>query len=211
MNYIMSGVKTPCMSFLHGTLTSGSAAGVGLHTNLRFASPNVQFALPECRMGFFPDGGTLWVCVRFYLCISVCFCVCLPEHALLCQRAGSFSSRIDVCIMIVRIYVSNTPTLNTVYCRSIVPPFDAGSTHLLSRMPGLTGMYLALTGHTLGMGDLLYTGLATHAVSLDEVAPLQQVRAEEDDTVERGMDSLGDCLGGREYKWRWRWSFIIEM
>ena len=42
-------------------------------------------------------------------------------------------------------------------------------------MPGLTGMYLALTGHTLGMGDLLYTGLATHAVSLDEVAPLQQV------------------------------------
>ncbi len=57
MNYIMSGVKTPCMSFLHGNLTSGSAAGVGMHTNLRFASPNVQFALPECRMGFFPDAG----------------------------------------------------------------------------------------------------------------------------------------------------------
>ena len=58
MNYIMSGVKTPCMSFLHGNITSGSAAGVGMHTNLRFASPNVQFALPEARMGFFPDGGT---------------------------------------------------------------------------------------------------------------------------------------------------------
>lgn len=57
MNYIMSGVKTPCMSFLHGNLTSGSAAGVGMHTNLRFASPNVQFSLPECRVGFFPDGG----------------------------------------------------------------------------------------------------------------------------------------------------------
>jgi hypothetical protein len=84
--------------------------------------------------------------------------------------------------MIASISVSNTLTLNTVFVGRLPQPFFvAGSTHLLSRMPGLTGMYLALTGHTLGMGDLLYTGLATHAVSLDEVAPLQQVRAQEDD------------------------------
>ena len=71
-------------------------------------------------------------------------------------------------------------TLFTLFAPSILSPpmhhpHRTGCTHLLTRMPGLTGMYAALTGHTLGMGDLLYTGLATHAVSLDEVAPLQQV------------------------------------
>ncbi len=70
MNYIMSGVKTPCMSFLHGNITSGSAAGVGMHTNLRFASPNVQFVMPEARMGFFPDGGI--VSSIFFFFVFVC-------------------------------------------------------------------------------------------------------------------------------------------
>jgi hypothetical protein len=81
----MSGVKTPCMSFLHGNLTSGSAAGVGMHTNLRFASPNVQFALPECRMGFFPDGGASRerVCVCVWSCVSLP--VCLPDYVWLSE------------------------------------------------------------------------------------------------------------------------------
>ena len=66
-------------------------------------------------------------------------------------------------------------------------------------MPGLTGMYAALTGHTLGMGDLLYTGLATHAVSLDEVAPLQQVMwVDEGEGERRREEGRGERRGGGE-------------
>ena len=41
---------------------------------------------------------------------------------------------------------------------------DVGSSFFLSRMPGAFGMYLALTGSRIGLGDALAVGLVTHAV-----------------------------------------------
>ncbi len=42
---------------------------------------------------------------------------------------------------------------------------DVGSSHFLSRMPDHTGLYLGLTGTSIGLGDALDTGLVTHAVA----------------------------------------------
>ncbi|HEY4076718.1 MAG TPA: enoyl-CoA hydratase/isomerase family protein [Rhizomicrobium sp.] len=41
---------------------------------------------------------------------------------------------------------------------------DVGSSHFLSRCPDELGMYLALTGARIGVGDALDAGLMTHAV-----------------------------------------------
>jgi len=41
---------------------------------------------------------------------------------------------------------------------------DIGATFFLPRLPGRTGMYLALTGARLSPGDAIHTGLATHFV-----------------------------------------------
>ena len=40
---------------------------------------------------------------------------------------------------------------------------DIGASYFLSRCPGETGMYLALTGARIGLGDALALGLMTHA------------------------------------------------
>jgi enoyl-CoA hydratase len=42
---------------------------------------------------------------------------------------------------------------------------DVGATFVLSRMPGETGTWLALTGARLGMADCLHLGAGTHAVA----------------------------------------------
>ena len=44
---------------------------------------------------------------------------------------------------------------------------DVGMTYTLPRLPGRTGTYLALTGATIGAGDALALGLATHCVRAD--------------------------------------------
>ncbi|KQP59314.1 enoyl-CoA hydratase/isomerase family protein [Methylobacterium sp. Leaf112] len=44
---------------------------------------------------------------------------------------------------------------------------DVGMTYVLPRLPGRTGTYLALTGATIGAGDALALGLATHHVRAD--------------------------------------------
>lgn len=41
---------------------------------------------------------------------------------------------------------------------------DIGATFFLPRLPGGTGMYLALTGSRISPGDAIHTGLATHFV-----------------------------------------------
>lgn len=41
---------------------------------------------------------------------------------------------------------------------------DVGGSYLLPRLKGSFGMYLALTGNRIRHGDLLWCGLATHAV-----------------------------------------------
>jgi enoyl-CoA hydratase len=46
---------------------------------------------------------------------------------------------------------------------------DVGTTHVLSRLPGRIGMYMALTGARLGPADAVHAGLATHYVPSSEV------------------------------------------
>lgn len=45
---------------------------------------------------------------------------------------------------------------------------DIGASYFLSRCPGETGMYLALTGERIGLGDALALGLMTHSVAQSE-------------------------------------------
>jgi len=51
---------------------------------------------------------------------------------------------------------------------------DVGATYALPRLPGQTGMYLALTGERVKRGDALMLGLATHAVASATIEPLRQ-------------------------------------
>lgn len=46
---------------------------------------------------------------------------------------------------------------------------DVGTTHVLARLPGQVGMYMALTGVRLGPADAVHAGLATHYVPSSEV------------------------------------------
>ena len=41
----------------------------------------------------------------------------------------------------------------------------AGIAHTLARLPGATGMYLAMSGHTIGPADALALGLLTHTIA----------------------------------------------
>ena len=45
---------------------------------------------------------------------------------------------------------------------------DIGASFFLSRCPGETGMYLALTGARIGLGDALALGLITHSVAASD-------------------------------------------
>ena len=45
---------------------------------------------------------------------------------------------------------------------------DVGGSFILSRAPGESGSYMALTGARLGLADALYTGLATHALPKEQ-------------------------------------------
>lgn len=51
---------------------------------------------------------------------------------------------------------------------------DVGATYLLSRAPGETGTYLALTGLPIGAGDAIHCGMADYYVHSDHLATLMQ-------------------------------------
>ncbi len=48
---------------------------------------------------------------------------------------------------------------------------DVGGGYFLSRCPGSTGEWLALTGTTIGAGDALALGLADHCLAVDQLTP----------------------------------------
>jgi enoyl-CoA hydratase/carnithine racemase len=52
---------------------------------------------------------------------------------------------------------------------------DVGGSHFLSRAPGSLGVYLGLTGLTIGAADALYVGLADHYVPDTELAALSDL------------------------------------
>lgn len=64
---------------------------------------------------------------------------------------------------------------------------DVGGTYFLPKLPGAIGMYLALTGQSLGARDTLYAGVGTHFIAQDKV---QQFIAE----LESSTDSLETIL-----------------
>ncbi|MEX0955694.1 MAG: enoyl-CoA hydratase/isomerase family protein [Rhizobiaceae bacterium] len=49
---------------------------------------------------------------------------------------------------------------------------DVGGSHLLPRLRGASGMYLALTGNRIRWGDQLHVGFATHAVKSEALEAL---------------------------------------
>jgi enoyl-CoA hydratase len=51
---------------------------------------------------------------------------------------------------------------------------DVGATYALPRLPGQTGMYLALTGERIKRADAMMLGLATHAVDGARMATLRE-------------------------------------
>ncbi|MHA7885017.1 enoyl-CoA hydratase/isomerase family protein [Nitratireductor rhodophyticola] len=57
---------------------------------------------------------------------------------------------------------------------------DVGGSHLLSRLPGEFGMYLALTGNRIRRGDACAAGLATHSVDAGQLPALMQALCESD-------------------------------
>lgn len=65
---------------------------------------------------------------------------------------------------------------------------DVGATFALPRLPGATGIYLALTGDRVGSADALAIGLATHAVPSGQIAELTDALT--------GRGALDDILAG---------------
>ncbi|EPY42240.1 enoyl-CoA hydratase [Angomonas deanei] len=55
--------SAPFVSLLNGYLMGG-AAGLGFNERYRVVSETTQFAMPECGIGFFPNGGASWFLPR---------------------------------------------------------------------------------------------------------------------------------------------------
>lgn len=55
---------------------------------------------------------------------------------------------------------------------------DVGGSHVLPRLPGATGMYLALTGYRAEAADCLHLGVATHHIPVERLTALKARLAE---------------------------------
>ncbi len=58
---------------------------------------------------------------------------------------------------------------------------DVGGSYFLSRLPGETGMYLALTGNRIKKDDCLWAGLVTHYCASGDIAALEEALCRADD------------------------------
>ena len=67
---------------------------------------------------------------------------------------------------------------------------DVGGSHLLSRLPGELGMYLALTGNRIRRGDACAAGLATHSVDAGSLTALTEALCDADN-VDGTLSSFG--------------------
>lgn len=64
LNRALFHLKTPYIALLDG-ITMGGGVGISLYASHRVATSNLQFAMPEVGIGFFPDVGTIYVLSRF--------------------------------------------------------------------------------------------------------------------------------------------------
>lgn len=69
---------------------------------------------------------------------------------------------------------------------------DVGGSHFLPRLPGETGMYLALTGYRAKAADCLYLGVATHYMPSETLTAMKAALVDRDDRVD--MARLGVVL-----------------
>ena len=68
---------------------------------------------------------------------------------------------------------------------------DIGSVYHLSRLPFRAGLYLGLTGISIGPGDLLACGLATSFIALAQKDAFERALWETDGS----MDAIDECIG----------------
>lgn len=73
---------------------------------------------------------------------------------------------------------------------------DVGGTYFLPRLPGATGMYLALTGARMRAADCLYTGVATHFVPHERHKEVLAAlcEAERNATTHEDMQTAVTCV-----------------
>ncbi|MFD2262408.1 enoyl-CoA hydratase/isomerase family protein [Lacibacterium aquatile] len=67
---------------------------------------------------------------------------------------------------------------------------DVGATWMLTRCPGATGMYLALTGARLGSEDAFYVGYATHIVKDEDFDAVKAALLERSPADKAGVDAV---------------------
>ncbi|KAK9768019.1 3-hydroxyisobutyryl-CoA hydrolase [Basidiobolus ranarum] len=56
LNYTLATLRTPFVALING-ITMGGGVGLSVHAPFRIATENTLFAMPETRIGFFPDVG----------------------------------------------------------------------------------------------------------------------------------------------------------
>jgi enoyl-CoA hydratase/carnithine racemase len=94
---------------------------------------------------------------------------------------------------------------------------DVGGSYFLSRAPGHTGTYLALTGTTIGAADAIYCGLADQYIGADPLVPgeVERLRAAIDrhfalPTVAAILDSLRTEKAPEILDWAARTATTLE-
>lgn len=120
LNLEIARFPKPYLSFIHG-FAMGGGLGLSVHGSYRIIAQNVQLAMPETKIGYFPD---------------------------------------------------------------------VGASYFLNKAPGALGMYLGLTGNSIGASDSLYAGLATHFVPQEKHAQVIEALCERDASQHKNIDNI---------------------
>ena len=72
---------------------------------------------------------------------------------------------------------------------------DVGGAYFLSRCPGETGLFLALTGTRIGAADAVYTGIATDFVPASRLDALYDAFISTDFSEDTVMDGVNQLIG----------------
>ena len=85
---------------------------------------------------------------------------------------------------------------------------DVGGSYFLSNLPGNIGKYLGLTGDVLSVNELIYFGLATHYINLNDIEDVKEnfinngnilsdnYEVENDTNIIRNIDQINELFDG---------------